>query len=208
MFRLLTFLGIALAALADPSIAFTQTPPPGSAFDRTKHPNPIVTFIEIKDFKSASAAEVRAESGIELLGISQEEGRRESLEIAPGRFVRNMSILGIRTDVTFYPVVRQVFGLTQGSSFTLHSFRFPKVALPKDFTRIVLNEAAIEKKKKPSEMRFGGEKPETLEIRGAPALLFENDGEITVFWQENGVGHAATARLGRRAMFEIIEDLL
>jgi hypothetical protein len=207
MFHLSAFLAIA-CVLAGSATAFAQTPPPGQPFDRSKHPNPIVTFVELKDFKSATAGEVREESGIELVGISQQEGGRESLAIAPGRFVRNMSILGIRTDVTFYPVVRQTFKLTEGAGLTLHSFRFPKVALPRDFTRIVLNEAAVEKRKKPSEMRFGGEKPETLEIRGAPALLFENDGEITVYWQENGVGHAATARLGRRALFEIIEDLL
>src|SRR5207253_10761961 len=127
-----------------------------------------------------------------------------------GRFVKNMLILSIRTDVTFYPVVRQKFKLSEGADLVLYSFRFPKVpALPQDFARIVLNEAALEKKKKPSEMRFGGAKPETLEIRGARALLFENDdGQLTVYWQENGVGHALTAMLPRKELFEIIEGLL
>jgi hypothetical protein len=190
-------------------LSFAQTtPPPGAPFDTSKHPNPIITFVEMKDFKPVAADLVRKESGIELMGISQEEGTRESVELADGRFVRNMSILGIRTDVTFYPVVRQKFKLSEGADLVVYSFRFPKVALPRDFTRIVLNEAALERKKKPSEMRFGGAKPETLEIRGAPALLFENEGQVTVYWQEDGVGHAVTASLPRRELFEIIEDLL
>ena len=208
MFRPLSFLLAAVAVPACSMLLFGQTPPPGAPFSSAKHPNPIVTFVELKDFKPITTEQVRKESGIELLGLSQQEGKRETVEIADGRFVRNMSILGIRTDVTFYPVVRQKFRLTEGGDFVLHSFRFPKVALPQDFTRIVLNEAAIERKKKPSEMRFGGAKPETLEVRGAPGLLFENDGELTVYWQEEGIGHAATARLSRSDLFQIIDDLL
>jgi hypothetical protein len=207
MFRLVSFLLVLIGLFAGPVFAQT-TPPPGAPFDMSKHPNPIITFVENKDFKSAPADQVRKDSGMELLGLSSDEGSRESIEIADGRFVKNMSILGIRTDVTFYPVVRQKFNLTEGAELTLHSFRFPKVALPRDFTRIVLNEAALEKKKKPSEMRFGGSKPETLEIRGAPALLFENEGLITVYWQEQGVGHTATSSISRRALFKVIEDLL
>ena len=92
--------------------------------------------------------------------MSQDEAARESMAIADGRFVRNMNILGnIRTDVTFYPVVRQSFKLTAGSDLTLHSFKFPRVALPANFGRAVLNEAAVEKRKKPTEMRFGGLEP-------------------------------------------------
>jgi anti-sigma factor RsiW len=92
----------------------------------------------------------------------------------------------------------------------MYSFRFPKVALPipPNFTQIVLNEAAVERKKKPSEMRFGGEKPEAFGIRGSPALLFEKDGQTTVYWQEEGVGHTVTSRLPRKELFNVIEDLL
>ena len=208
MFRPVTFLLLALAAAGSSTFTFAQTPPPGSPFDGSKHPNPIITFVETKDFKPISSDQVKKESGIELLGLSQEQGKRQSIDIADGRFVKNMSILGGRTDVTFYPVVRQKFQLPERGELVLYSFRFPKVALPPDFARIVLNEAALEKKKKPSEMRFGGEKPETLEIRGARALLFENDGQITVYWQEGGVGHTASAMLPRKELFEIIEDLL
>jgi anti-sigma factor RsiW len=44
-------------------------------------------------------------------------------------------------------------------------------------------------------MRFGGATSETLEIRGTGGLLFEKDGQNTVYWEENGVGHTATAAL-------------
>jgi hypothetical protein len=208
MFRPVTFLLTVAAVLLSGTIAFAQTPPPGAPFDASKHSNPIITFVEMKDFKPVPSDQAGKSSGLELLGISQKEGKRESVEIADGRFVKNMSILGIRTDVTFYPVVRQKFKLTSGADLVLHSFRFPKVNLPPDFTRIVLNEAALERRKKPSEMRFGGEKPEVLEIRGARGLLFENDGQITVYWQEDGVGHTATAMMPRQEFFELIEDLL
>ena len=164
--------------------------------------------MEEKDFKPASTDQAKKDAGIDLLGLSREEGTRESIEIADGRFVKNMNILVVRTDVTFYPVIRQKFKLSQGADLVLYSFKFPKVALPQDFTRIVLNEAAMERKKKPAQMRFGGAKPETLEIRGARALLFENDGQTTVYWQEQGVGHTATSSLPRKDLFEIIEDLL
>jgi len=205
MFRAATF----LLTISTAAAAFAQTPPPGPPFDATKHPNPIVTFVETKDFKPLAAGQTKSEAGIDLLGLGQDEGKRESLDIADGRFVKNMSILGIRTDVTFYPVVEQKFKLTDsGATVVMYSFRFPKVALPPDFGRIVLNEAAIEKKKKPNEMRFGGEKPETFSIRGARALLFEKDGQTTVYWQEDGVGHTVTANLPRKELFSIIEDLL
>ena len=39
-------------------------------------------------------------------------------------------------------------------------------------------------------------------------LLFEKDGQITVYWQEDGVGHTATASLPRKELFRVIEDLL
>ena len=209
MLRPASFL-VVVALFIESSPAVAQTPPPGAPFDAAKHPNPIVTFVELKDFKPVDSQQATKESGVELMGISKEDGQRTSIDMADGRFVKNMSILGIRTDVTLYPVVRQRFKLSAGTDLVLYSFRFPRVALPKDFARIVLNEAAVEKRKKPSEMRFGGEKPEVLEIRGAPGLLFENerDGEITIYWQENGIGNAATAKLPRREFFKIIEDLL
>lgn len=204
MFRFATFLLLVMAAV--PGLA--QTPPPGAPFDSVRHPNAIVTFVENKEFRTVTSEEARKDSGIDLLGLSQSEGKRESLEMADGRYVKSMAILGIRTEVTFYPVVRQKFKLADDSTFVLHSFRFPKVALPRDFGKFVLNEAATERKKKPSEMRFGGAGPEQLEVRGIPGLLFEKDGQITIYWVEEGVAHTATASLSRQELFRVIEDLL
>ena len=198
------FLGI----LALSAAATAQTPPPGVPFDASKHPNPIITFVEEKDFRPASYEQAKKDAGIEFLGLSQDEGKRESVEVADGRFVKNMSILNFRTDVTFYPVVRQKFKLAGGMDLVLYSFKFPRVALPREYARIILNEAAIEKKKKPSEMRFGGTAPEQLEIRGARGLLWEKDGQTTIYWQEEGVGHVVMAMLDRQELFRVIEDLL
>ena len=189
-------------------IAAAQTPPPGAPFDASRHPNPIVTFVEEKDFKPTPYDQAKKTAGIELLGLSQDEAKRESVDLADGRFVKNMNIIGFRTDVTFYPVVRQKFKLTNGSDFTLYSFRFPKVALPPQYARIILNEAAVEKRKKPSEMRFGGNPAEELEIRGFRGLLWEKDGQTTVYWQEQGIGHVVMSPLPRRDLFEVIDDLL
>ena len=204
MFRVAVFLLVVLMA----GIAAAQTPPPGAPFDASRHPNPIVTFVEEKDFKPTPYDQAKKTAGIELLGLSQDEAKRESVDLADGRFVKNMNIIGFRTDVTFYPVVRQKFKLTNGSDFTLYSFRFPKVALPPQYARIILNEAAVEKRKKPSEMRFGGNPAQELEIRGFRGLLWEKDGQTTVYWQEQGIGHVVMSPLPRRDLFEVIDDLL
>jgi hypothetical protein len=205
MFRTAVFLVAALC----PFGALAQTPPPGIPYDAARHPNPIITFVEEKDFKSSDYAQVSKDSGIDILGLSQSEGTRASMAIADGKFVRNMQILsGVRTDVTFYPVVRQDYKLADGSDLRLYSFKFPKVSLPPNFGKAVLNEAATEKKKKPTEMRFGGLGPEILEIRGTEGLLFEKDGRITIYWEETGVGHTATSTLPRRELFRVLEDLL
>ena len=197
-----------LFAFVFSSVAAAQTPPPGAPFDASKHPNPIVTFVEEKDFKPVTYDKAKADAGIDLLGLSQDEGKRGSVELADGRLAKNMSILNFRRDVTFYPVVRQKFRLANGSDLVLYSFRFPKVTLPREYARMILNEAAIEKKKKPSEMRFGGTAPEQLEIRGARGLLFDKDGQITIYWQEEGFGHVAMASLGRQELFRVVDDLL
>ena len=204
MLRVSVFvLGLLLA-----TTAAAQTPPPGAPFDASKHPNPIVTFVEEKDFKPVTYDEAKKQSGLEMLGLAQDEAKQESVELADGRFVKNMQILNFRTDVTFYPVVRQKFKLSSGPEVVLYSFRFPKVALPPEYARMVLNEAATEKRKKPSDMRFGGSAPEQFEIRGARGLLWEKSDQITVYWQEQGVGHVVTGMPPRDKLFEVIEDLL
>ena len=204
MFRLVFFVSVVLITTA----AFAQTPPPGAPYDASRHPNPIVTFVEEKDFKAASYDEAKKAAGIELLGLGQDEARQQSIEVADGKFVKSMPILTFRLDVTFYAVVRQKYKLSNGSDFVLYSFRFPKVALPPQYARMVLDEAAVQKKKKPSEMRFGGTAPEELEIRGAKGLLWEKDGQNTVYWQEGGIGHVAMGSQKQDELFDVIDDLL
>ena len=53
-------------------------------FDVSKHPNPIITFVETKDFKPVSSEQVKKESGIDMLGLSQDQGKLQSIEIADG----------------------------------------------------------------------------------------------------------------------------
>src|SRR5262245_47426272 len=84
-----------------PTAAMAQVPPPGNPCDPVRIPNPIITFVEDKDFTDADYAQVQKDAGIEILGLSQSEGNRASLAIAPGRFVRSMTIIGnVRSDVT------------------------------------------------------------------------------------------------------------
>src|ERR1051326_1975196 len=202
MFRVTLF----LLAILTSTMAMAQTPPPGAPYDSSKHPNPIITFVEEKDFKPASYEDAKKAAGIELLGLGQDEAKQESIEVAEGKFVKNMQILNFRTDVTFYAVIRQKFKLSNGPEIVLYSFRFPKVALPPQYAQMVLNEAAVEKRKKPSEMRFGGNPPEQLEIRGARGLLWEKDGVTTVYWQEDSIGHVVTGSQKQEELFEVIED--
>src|SRR5262245_12073372 len=81
MFRPTTFLAVS-AGLLSCTLTFAQTPPPGAPFDAMKHPNPIVTFVESKDFRTATSDQIRKESGIELIGISRDEGKPGPVEIA------------------------------------------------------------------------------------------------------------------------------
>jgi anti-sigma factor RsiW len=57
-------------------------------------------------------------------------------------------------------------------------------------------------------MRFGGNPPEELEIRGAPGLLWRKDGQLTVYWQEEGVGHVVRGSQPQEELFRVIEDFL
>jgi hypothetical protein len=202
MMRLTPFLLTLLA----PCVVLAQVPP-GEPFDPVRHPNPIVTFVESTGFNASTYAEAAEAAGIDLLGLSEPEAVRDSIQLARGG-IRRTRIGPLNTDVTYYAVVRQVFNLSDGGALVLHSFKFPRLGIPANDARVLLNQAAIEKKKDPREMRFGGAAPEDLDIRGREALLFERDGEITVFWVEEGVGHTVTARAPRRVLFRLIEDLL
>ena len=182
--------------------------PAGPPYDPEVHPNPIVTFSINTDFMPTSFADALDAAGIELLGLSSAEGSRQDTAITPGS-VSKVKILGRDVETLFYPVVRQRFELTDGSALTLYSFRNPKPDIPSQYLASVLNEHAFRPEDKPEESRFGGSsRPEQLEFLGSLALLFDNDGELTLFWQNEVASHVADARIDPDRLFRLLEDLL
>ena len=187
--------------------AFAQVPP-GLPYDAGKHPNAIVTYVTNAEFNAVSFVEARDVADIELLGLSQVDGKREEIQMAETA-MKKVKIGGREADVTFYPVIRQTFTLKGGATFLLYSFKFPKLPFPSQVAAQILNEAAFAKSKKPEEGRFGlATPPEHLEIRGSEALLFEKDGEPMIFWTEDGVAHTASAKTAQKELFRLVEDLL
>ncbi len=200
MIRLTSFL-LFLAISATPGLAQV---PPGDPYDAAKHPNPIVTYVTNAAFQNSGFAEAQQAADIELLGLSRDEGTLASVDLADAA-LRRVRVMGRNVDVTFYPVVRQKFQLKAGGDLVIYSFKNPKSPVPP----AILDQAALVKPKNPAEGRFGaGPGPEQLEIRDSRGLLFEKDGQITVFWQEGGACHTATASMPRRDLFRLLEDLL
>lgn len=183
--------------------------PPGFPYDPQKHPNPIVTYVATSDFRASTFAEASEIAGLELLGLSQQEGRLESVDVALTRpNTRRVRIFRDDVDVTFYPVVRQTFALTGGDRLVLHSFRFPR--LPAAFVKSPerLNDAALVKVKS-ADARFGlAEPPEPIEVRGLEGLIFDEGERRTVFWIEGADVHTATSGLKQEELLRLIEDLL
>jgi len=197
----------ALAVGLLPLTGFAQIPA-GQAYDPERHPNPIVTFVEAEDFQPASYDEARRFAGIELMGLSAAEGVREEIAVAPGRAME-LRVLGRRTETLSFPVVRQTFGLTRGGVLRLYSFRNPRTDLPSDAAEEMLDQDALTEPRNPGEGRFGpSPRPDSLSIRGKPALLFGNAGERSLFWQEDRVSHVAVADIEPEDLFRIVEDLL
>jgi hypothetical protein len=200
-------IGLIVLAAALAATVLAQVPP-GPPYDPAKHINPIITYVGQGDFQSATYQSARDATSIELLGLGQDEATRESIEIARPALKRVR--IGLRdVDVIFYPVVREKFRLKTGSMFTLDSFKFPKVPFPPQIAEQILDQAAFAKPRRPADARFGpSSPPEMLRIRGSNALLFEDDGNLTVFWIENGIGHTAAAKLTQKELLELVDDLL
>lgn len=181
---------------------------PGAPYEPSKHPNPILTFVEPDDFAPTTHQEATTSAGIDLLGLSSTEGSRDALSIASRR-VEEIKIVGRRTEVLFHPTVRQEFALSGGGTMVLYSFKVPKTDFPSEYEESALNEHAFRDDKDPLKRRFGpSTPPEKTEIRGSPALLFDNDGELTLFWIEGGTSHVAVSNVDRRTLFHLVEDLL
>jgi hypothetical protein len=180
--------------------------PAGVPFNPSKHPNPIVTWVEEKNFKPATFSAAAAAVGVDTMSLSQDQGRRESVELAsPSPARQKIRMVGEDVEVTFYPVMRQNYKLKSGHSFVLYSFRFPRALTSAD----VLNMAAFGRPARGNTPRFGLlPVPDRVEIRGNPGLYFDNSKQRTVYWFELGAAHSATTDASKDELYEVLDDLL
>ena len=185
--------------LAMPAALSAQIPP-GDSYDPAKHVNPVITFVQAKEFKPAKFEDAEKDSTVTLMGISKELGVLESVDEVPAG---ERKVTSSPNPIHFYPVVRQTFKLAAGGTFDLYSFRAPQVPVP------TLKQLMMNRDKPVNRKRFGQYGlPEELTIRGKDGLLFEKDGEITVVWEEEGATYSVTASLTRKVLFRILDDLL
>ena len=205
--------GLFLIALALSLSAFAQGQrprpieiPPGPTYDPAKNINPMITFVQSKDFKSATYKEAQDMVDFPLLGISKETGSLDSISVAQPP-VDAAKELKLNVKATFYPVVRQIFKIAGGGEVVLCSFKTPRVQ-DNSFPRLGVG-GMSNRGRDIGKKRLGSVNlPEELEVRGLPGLLFEQDKTLTVAWQEQGVVYTATSSLSRRALFDVIDDLL
>lgn len=178
--------------------------PPGPPYIVGTHLNPIVTFVEETDFVATSYEDARKQAGFELLGLSGAEGRLEEIAVAPGK-VEEVRILGREVEVLFYPVIRQRFALAGGGLLTLYAFRNPRSGVPTE----ALNQHAFRAEGSPENRRFGlSPLPGELLVRRTTALIFENDGERCLFWQESDRSYVASSSADLDTLALLVEDLL
>jgi hypothetical protein len=212
MSRTATFLlliAFPLAALSQGQRGRTSEIPPGPPYDPAKHVNPLITFVQSKDFKSSNYKEAQESADIQILGISKETGTLEGIALAQPP-VDAQKELKLNVKANFYPVVRQIFKVEGGGEIALYSFKTPRVQDTNYFGRLSVGGMPPSRGRDIiNQKRFGKVPlPEELEVRGEPGLLFEDDGTLTVAWQEEGVTYAATSKLSRKALFQVIDDLL
>jgi hypothetical protein len=186
-------------------LVFAQVPA-GVPFESGKHPNPIVTWVSEKDFKTASFLEAAERVGLEVMGLSRDQAQRTSVEIAiPANARQRLRMVNEQFEVTFYPVMRQNYTLKSGKSFQLYTFRFPRALTSAD----VLNQAAFGRPPRGTVPRFGSlPLPDRIEIRGVPGLYFDEDKRRTVYWFELGAGYSVTTEADKDELFEVLDDLL
>jgi hypothetical protein len=182
--------------------------PPGFPYKADTHPNPILTFVTNQDFKPSTSEDARKLTGLDLLGLSKEQGRQDSVEVAAVPSTKSKVKLRRETiEVVFYSVVKQTFMLAGGGSVVLHSSKFPRLPVPLKEAAPILNQSAFGKAK-PSEARFGTATAEMIDVRGQEALLFDDGMRRTIFWVEKGIIYTATSSIRQSQLVRIIEDLL
>ena len=188
------------------SVLLAQVPA-GVPYDPAKHPNPIVTWVQVKDFRTSTFSAAAEAVGVDLVSLSQSEGQRESVELAspPQGGRQKVRIYGQEYEVTFYPVIRQNYKLKSGHSFVLYSFRFPRALTTADF----LNDVAFARPPRGMTPRFGNMAlPDRIEIRNQPGLYFEDGTRRHVYWFERGTAHSATTEAPKDELFRVLDDLL
>src|SRR5262245_17354254 len=100
------------------AVAVAQVPA-GVPYDPKKHPNPIVTWVEQKDFQKVPFVEASTKVGVELMSLSRDEGERTSVELAtPSSARQKIRSYGEEYEVTFYPVMRQTYKLKRSEEHT------------------------------------------------------------------------------------------
>jgi hypothetical protein len=201
-----TLRGYVLAALVLISPSLMAQVPAGVSYDPAKHPNPIVTWVQEKDFKPTTFSAAAEAVGVDLVSLSQDEGQRQSVELAsPSQGRQRVRVAGLEIEVTFYPVMRQNYILKSGHTFVLYSFRFPRAAT----TAEMLNQAAFGRPPRGTTPRFGTlAVPDRIEIRNQPGLYFDDGKKRHVYWFERGTSHSATSDAPRDEIFRVLDDLL
>ncbi len=181
--------------------------PPGPSYDPGKHVNPFITFVQTADFKASNYKQAQDVANLQLLGISKETGSLETIALAQPP-VDASKELKLNVKANFYPVVRQILKIAGGGEVALYSFKTPKIQ-DNSFGRLQVGGMPSRGRINPRQKRFGNVPlPEELEVRGNHGFLFEDGKILTVAWQEEGITYTATSTLSRKALFEVIDDLL
>ena len=180
--------------------------PAGVPYDARKHPNPIVTWVEQKDFVKVPYVEAAERVDVELMSLSKGVGERTAVEIAtPSTARQKIRNYGEEYEATFYPVMRQTYKLKSGNTFLIYTFRFPRALTTAEF----LNITAFGRPARGVTPRFGSAPiPDRIPIRGVDGLYFDDGRQRTIYWFEMDAGYSVTTNASREELFMVLEDLL
>src|SRR5688572_231945 len=180
--------------------------PAGVPYEARKHPNPIVTWVEQKDFVKVAYVEAAEKVGVELMSLSKDVGDRTAVEIAtPVKASQKIRNDGEEYEATFYPVMRQTYKLKSGNTFLIYTFRFPRALTTAEF----LNITAFGRPARGVTPRFGSAPiPDRIPIRGVDGLYFDDGRQRTIYWFEMDAGYSVTTNASREELFMVLEDLL